>query len=65
MLNNAQMFTGWNKDNFRHLVSLGVINVELVMAFQNFHHFLAYLWRYFNAPLGQVSITLTTVATST
>jgi predicted membrane protein len=35
------------------------------MTFQYFHHFLAYFWRYFRAPLGQVSITLTTVATST
>ena len=36
-----------------------------VLDFQYFHHFLAYFWRYFSAPLGQVSITLTTVATST
>ncbi|ABV15299.1 hypothetical protein CKO_04240 [Citrobacter koseri ATCC BAA-895] len=65
MLNNAQMFARRYKYDFGDLITRSIIHIKFVVAFEYLHHFLTYFWQYFSAPLGQVSITRTTVATST
>ena len=37
VLDNAQMFTGRYEDNLGNLVTVSIVDVKLVMAFQNIH----------------------------